>query len=522
MSFNYVKIAKGVNLEPLGQEGNEEKGDLRCDNVTSNLLYHNGTSNQPLLTDTNTATVTNKSINADNNTITNIDNNDIKAAAAIDATKIANGTVSNTEFQFLDGVTSAIQTQLDGKVTGPGSATDNAITRFDGTTGKLVQNSAVIVSDANGVSGVTVLDVDNVNIDGNTITTTNTNGNLILDANGTGSIQIDSLRLSNATISSVGNPVNITPAAGNNVVMTVSASGAVQVVGGPMTLPEISTPPTPTSGSGNVYFKTDGFLYQQNDGGTETKLLSSANLNVTSKTANYTATSADDVILCNASGGSFTITLPAAASNTGKVLRIKKTDSTLTGTVTIDGNASETIDGALTRVLVTPNETIMIVCDGSNWDILSREQNYSGSYTPAITGSVSNPTKGTTTTDIAYFYREGRYIDIVYYYVQTVAGSDGSGFYRYALPSNIAPDTTLQPIGTNSIKEVTIGSVAVQASTTVYQGSATMISSTLFGLVIGNETQTFDFTGTIAATRLGTATINYTAHFRFAVAGWDS
>lgn len=35
--------------------------------------------------------------------------------AALDATKIANGNVSNTEFQYLDGVTSSIQTQLDAK-----------------------------------------------------------------------------------------------------------------------------------------------------------------------------------------------------------------------------------------------------------------------------------------------------------------------------------------------------------------------------------------------------------------------
>ena len=46
-------------------------------------------------------TFTNKSIDADTNTITNIENADIKAAAAIDATKIANGTVDNTEFQKL-------------------------------------------------------------------------------------------------------------------------------------------------------------------------------------------------------------------------------------------------------------------------------------------------------------------------------------------------------------------------------------------------------------------------------------
>jgi len=42
-------------------------------------------------------------------------NND-KIATGIDAAKLADGTVSNTEFQYLNGVSSAIQTQLDAKV----------------------------------------------------------------------------------------------------------------------------------------------------------------------------------------------------------------------------------------------------------------------------------------------------------------------------------------------------------------------------------------------------------------------
>lgn len=58
---------------------------------------------------------TNKTIDADLNTITNIENADIKAGAAIDASKIANASVSNDEFQYLDGVTSGIQSQLDTK-----------------------------------------------------------------------------------------------------------------------------------------------------------------------------------------------------------------------------------------------------------------------------------------------------------------------------------------------------------------------------------------------------------------------
>jgi len=40
-----------------------------------------------------------------------------------------------------------------GDVVGPGSATDNAITRFDGTTGKLIQDSGITIDDNNNSSG---------------------------------------------------------------------------------------------------------------------------------------------------------------------------------------------------------------------------------------------------------------------------------------------------------------------------------------------------------------------------------
>ena len=64
------------------------------------------------------------------------------------------GSVTGTELGHLSGVTSEIQTQFTGKVSGPGSATDNAVTRFDATTGKLVQNSGVIIDDSNNVTGI--------------------------------------------------------------------------------------------------------------------------------------------------------------------------------------------------------------------------------------------------------------------------------------------------------------------------------------------------------------------------------
>lgn len=88
------------------------------DGTTGQLVQDSGVGIASLVTASSTTTFTNKTIDADGtgNSITNIDDGNIKAAAGIDASKIANGSVSNTEFQYLDGVTSAIQTQLDGKV----------------------------------------------------------------------------------------------------------------------------------------------------------------------------------------------------------------------------------------------------------------------------------------------------------------------------------------------------------------------------------------------------------------------
>jgi len=44
-----------------------------------------------------------------------------------------------------------------GDVRGPASSTDNAVSRFDSTTGKLIQNSVVIIGDTGNVSGVGTL-----------------------------------------------------------------------------------------------------------------------------------------------------------------------------------------------------------------------------------------------------------------------------------------------------------------------------------------------------------------------------
>ena len=80
---------------------------------------------------------------------------------------------------------------------------------------KLSNSSVTIGSDAvalggtqTDLNGITSLDVDNLTLDGNTVSSTNSNGNIVLDPNGTGTVDVSS-----AKITSVASPSADTDAA---------------------------------------------------------------------------------------------------------------------------------------------------------------------------------------------------------------------------------------------------------------------------------------------------------------------
>ena len=80
-----------------------------------------------ITTNTATQTLQNKTIDSSNS---------IDAAALpsnINAANIADGSVSNTEFQYLDGVSSAIQTQLDAKIDSSEKGAANGVATLDGS-----------------------------------------------------------------------------------------------------------------------------------------------------------------------------------------------------------------------------------------------------------------------------------------------------------------------------------------------------------------------------------------------------
>jgi hypothetical protein len=74
---------------------------------------------------------------------------DIPSGAAVEVV------YDGTQFQVVSSM--PVVAPTSGDVVGPASATDNALARFNLTTGKLIQNSGVIVDDTNNVTGVATL-----------------------------------------------------------------------------------------------------------------------------------------------------------------------------------------------------------------------------------------------------------------------------------------------------------------------------------------------------------------------------
>lgn len=86
--------------------------------------------------------------------------------------------------------------------------------------------------------------------------------------------------------------------------------------------------------------------------------------------AAYTVVKEDHTLLASASSAAFTVSLPAAGTNTAtRVLVVQKTDST-TNAVTIDANGSETIDGNTTYVLRNRYQTVFLQAGFSSWHVI--------------------------------------------------------------------------------------------------------------------------------------------------------
>jgi len=111
-TINILKPTINDSLEVVRTELTNAVGSVDLTTLSSGSMFVGNASNEA------TAVTISGSIGITNEGITSITddsivNADINSSAGIDASKLVNGSVSNTEFQYLDNVTSSVQTQLN-------------------------------------------------------------------------------------------------------------------------------------------------------------------------------------------------------------------------------------------------------------------------------------------------------------------------------------------------------------------------------------------------------------------------
>jgi hypothetical protein len=123
---------------------------------------------------------------------------------------------------------------LGGDVVGPASATDNAVARFDTTTGKLLQNSVVTVGDTGAVSGVTTLSAS-TSVTTPIIQATNSGGLALKNSAGTTQISMGAGGGDNASINVSTNmngtnaQIDISPTGTGHVHINPTGSGSIEM-----------------------------------------------------------------------------------------------------------------------------------------------------------------------------------------------------------------------------------------------------------------------------------------------------
>lgn len=253
---------------------------------------------------------------------------------------------------------------------------------------------------------------------------------------------------------------------------------------------------------------------------------------VTPVTSTYPIVSTDDLVLC--SGGAFTVTLPTAVGIVGRRFVIKKTDSSFANIITIATTSSQTIDGETSTTLNTIGETLELVSDGANWEIVNRRiPSPWMTTTLAVTGAGGNPTKGVTQIDQVKYRRTGDSLEMLVGYRQNNSGAAaGSGVYLFTIPgslsANHASSTTITNDEMDEVNYIGVGNVIRNGA---HQGTvhAALYDATRYYLKFAAGFQ--DTTGTSDSTDAGNVFSASTAvnfghfmgimlHLKIPILGW--
>lgn len=141
-------------------------------------------------------------------------------------------------------------------------------------------------------------------------------------------------------------------------------------------------------------------------------------------------------------------------------------------------------------------------------------------FTMSITGSGSNPAKGTISIDKAYWRRNGGNMEIRYEYAQTVGGANGSGTYQFNLPNSAVIDTTVTN-NTGNLQGMDLGFGSAYDGTSITPFVLGPSSTSSSAIVMSQSNST---TGAIGSAffALGNTVVRYAFSAKIPIAGWAS
>ena len=298
---------------------------------------------------------------------TNLYYTDARARASVSA-----GT--GISYNSTTGVITNASPSLGGDVVGPASATDNAIARYDTTTGKLLQNSVVTVGDTGAVSGVTTL-AASTSVTTPIVQATNSGGLALKNSGGTTQMSVgagggDNMSINVSTnINGTNAQIDISPTGTGHVHIKPSGTNSVEIAPTSVgTINNMTIGATTAVAGSFTDLSVTGTTSFDGSQGTAGQVLTSAGTGATptwTTPTTGTVTSVTGTAPVVSSGGATpAISMPAATSSVNGYLT--STDWNTfnnkgSGTVTsVSATAPITSSGGATPNLAMPAATISV------------------------------------------------------------------------------------------------------------------------------------------------------------------
>jgi hypothetical protein len=293
---------------------------------------------------------------------------------------------------------------------------------------------------------------------------------------------------------------------------------------GALNVQQTATPTIfPPSGYDLLYFKSDNNLYRLTSSGVESQIsignlsvlvtprIEGVQMPVVTETSSYTMTVTDFMVL--ASGAAFTVTLPNASSVApNQIYAIKKTDSSFSNIITIATTATQTIDGSLTTTLNTQNETLEVISDGSNWQILTRRiPSAIVSYTPSLSAGFGTP------TNITAFYR--RVGDSIEIFGSFDTGTTTTGAGLIGLPSGLVASSLLSTL--NQLVGMTTIAVELTNAQVNLAGLYAAPSGSTVNMCNVSNGSTFNNLTTLGVTQVIGNALPISFYAKIPISGWN-